>query len=146
MYIISLIIFIIVFFIVMSLGAGIGPFLDAPSILIVLLIPSSMLVASGYLKDFIRSFKIVVAKENVFSLVELKKSLLAIKLIMKLLLASGGIGTITGFVMLLSRLSSPSEIGPYLAVALLTWFYSLLFWVVFLPIRSKIEGFIVDNE
>ena len=146
MYLISIIALIVIMGIAMSMGSGVFVFMDAPSILLVILITGSMLAASGLTKDFIRGFKVMMARENIFSLEELKKALTAVKLVMKLLMASGGLGSIVGIIMLLSRLSEPSEFGPYLAVALLTWFYAILLWVIFLPIKGKLESFIIEKR
>lgn len=54
--------------------------------------------------------------------------------------AMGLIGTIIGLVQMLSSLNDMSKIGPAMAIALLTTFYgTILAYVVFFPLASKLE-------
>ncbi len=54
--------------------------------------------------------------------------------------AMGLIGTLIGLVQMLGNLQDPSNIGPAMAVALLTTFYgAVLANMVFLPLASKLE-------
>lgn len=53
--------------------------------------------------------------------------------------AWGMIGTIIGLVLMLQQLSDPSELGPAIAIALITTFYgALLANLVFIPIANKL--------
>ena len=55
--------------------------------------------------------------------------------------AFGMLGTLIGLVQMLSRLQEPANIGPAMAVALLTTFYgSLLSTLFFLPIAGKLRS------
>ncbi|MYL20067.1 flagellar motor protein MotP [Halobacillus litoralis] len=55
--------------------------------------------------------------------------------------AWGMIGTLIGLVLMLSSLSTPEELGPKMAVALLTTFYgTLLANLVFIPMAGKLEN------
>ena len=55
-------------------------------------------------------------------------------------LAMGLIGTLIGLVQMLANMSDPSNIGPAMAVALLTTFYgALLANIVFLPLAGKLK-------
>lgn len=54
--------------------------------------------------------------------------------------AMGLIGTLIGLVRMLQNLHDPSQIGPGMAVAILTTFYgALLAYVVFLPLAAKLR-------
>ncbi len=54
--------------------------------------------------------------------------------------AFGMIGTLIGLVQMLQSMSDPANIGPAMAVALITTFYGALFSnLVFLPIADKLE-------
>lgn len=54
--------------------------------------------------------------------------------------AMGLIGTLIGLVQMLGNLSDPANLGPSMAIALLTTFYgAILAYMVFFPIASKIE-------
>lgn len=55
--------------------------------------------------------------------------------------AFGLIGTIIGLVQMLTKLSDPSNIGPSMAVALITTFYgAILANLIFLPISEKLKA------
>ena len=55
-------------------------------------------------------------------------------------LASGGIGTIIGLVIMLKYMDDPAAIGPGIAIALLTTFYGIvLSLAIFLPLQSRLE-------
>ena len=52
----------------------------------------------------------------------------------------GLIGTLVGLIQLLGNLNSPAEIGPAMAIALLTTFYgAVLAYMVFAPLATKLE-------
>jgi chemotaxis protein MotA len=54
--------------------------------------------------------------------------------------AMGLIGTLIGLVQMLTALDDPSNIGPFMAIALLTTLYgALLAYMVFTPLATKIE-------
>ncbi len=53
----------------------------------------------------------------------------------------GMIGTLIGLVQMLSRLDDPDQIGPSMAIALLTTFYgALLATLIFLPVAGKLRS------
>ena len=55
--------------------------------------------------------------------------------------AWGMIGTLIGLVLMLNNLEDPSNLGPNMAVALLTTLYgTVLANLVFLPMASKLEN------
>ena len=52
----------------------------------------------------------------------------------------GLIGTLVGLIQLLGNLNSPAEIGPAMAIALLTTFYgAVLAYMIFAPLATKLE-------
>ena len=52
----------------------------------------------------------------------------------------GLIGTLIGLIQLLGNLNSPAEIGPAMAIALLTTFYgAVLAYMIFAPLAAKLE-------
>jgi chemotaxis protein MotA len=55
--------------------------------------------------------------------------------------AMGLIGTLIGLVQMLERLNDPSQIGPSMALALLTTFYGAIFAnLIFLPLAGKLRS------
>jgi chemotaxis protein MotA len=58
----------------------------------------------------------------------------------------GLIGTLVGLIQLLGNLDDPSQIGPAMAVALLTTFYgAVMAYMVFAPIAAKLERNTADE-
>jgi flagellar motor component MotA len=105
-----------------------------------------MLMASGLLTDFIRGFKIMGQKINTWSLFDLKKTEIALKLMIKLLLLSGLLGSMIGTVAMISSFSDISKIGPNLAVASLTLLYSVLTVFILLPVQAKVRAIILTMD
>ena len=59
----------------------------------------------------------------------------------------GLIGTLIGLIQLLGNLNSPAEIGPAMAIALLTTFYgAVLAYMVFAPLAAKLESNIAEES
>ena len=52
----------------------------------------------------------------------------------------GLIGTLIGLIQLLGNLNSPAEIGPAMAIALLTTFYGAVWPIWFSPLLRKIRN------
>jgi flagellar motor component MotA len=105
-----------------------------------------MIFASGLFADFIRAFSIIATKSKEYTIIELKKSLTAIQLAVKLILASGFLLSLIGVVAVLSQLADPSKIGPSLAVAILSILYTLFTIILFLPIEYRIKSLLFERE
>ena len=103
-------------------------------------------MASGLLSDFLRAFKIMGSRVNVWSMIELNKTELALRLAMKLLLISGLSGTIIGIISIASHLSDMSALLPSIGVALLTLHYSILLVFILLPMQAKVKAMILTMD
>lgn len=69
-----------------------------------------------------------------------QRSVLVLQRIAEVAPSMGLIGTLVGLIQLLGNLDSPSEIGPAMAVALLTTFYgAVLAYMIFAPLAAKLE-------
>ncbi len=146
MYFLGLVVFIVFLICSTMLSGSIASFIDLPSIVITLAFSIPMLMASGLLPDFVRGFKIMGQKFNTWSLFELKKTEIAIQLMIKLLLFSGLFGCVIGIVSILSNLSDISKLGPNLAVTILTFLYSVLFVFILLPVKAKVKAIIITFD
>lgn len=125
--------------------AGLVAFWNAPSLVIVLVIPISMLILSGTLQDFLVGLKFAVINNSI-SVKQLKASRNAYDLGIKLVMLSAVFGSMTGFVNLLSSLDDPSAIGPALAIALLTIYYAVIINMFLYGIRSKIKRELINSK
>lgn len=148
MYFLGLVVFMVFLVFSTMLSNSLASFIDLPSITITLAFSIPMLMASGLLPDFIRGFKIMGQKNNTWSLFELKKTEIALQLMIKLLLFSGLFGSIIGIVSILSNFSGMSTIGPNLSLSILTFFYSVLIVFILLPVKAKVKAIILafDKE
>jgi len=148
MYFVGLIVFIAVLAGTTIVSGSPAAFVDLPSIIIILAFCIPMLMASGLTSDLLRGFKLMGQKVNIWSLLELKKTDTALKLTVRLLLLSGILGSLTGVIGLVSNLSSIDRLGPNLAVALLTLFYSILLILMLIPVQARVKAMIitVDEE
>lgn len=70
---------------------------------------------------------------------ERKLALEAVKTAITANLFGGLFCTLTEFMYLLVQLTSPEQIGPNVAVALITMFYGLLFAIILLPIMERLK-------
>lgn len=146
MYLIGIILFIAFMVGVTALTASPLVYVDIPSLLVILAVTVPILLAAGMLSDLGKGFRLMAAKENPFSLFELKRIRQACQLAQRSLPLAGVLGTLVGLVGMLTHLDDPTKIGPAVAVALLTTIYSIVLLFVILPIRAKVDAVIDTME
>ncbi len=107
--------------------------------MVVLIVP--ILAAAGLIKDFNTALKLALGKKKADSLLQLKRAKEAVKLTGNICVASGALGTCCGFIQVfyMYRDASMASLLAGLGVAILTLFYSLIIYLLLLPIKSKIE-------
>lgn len=140
MYLIGLVVFLVILMGISSFSGAPMAFVDFPSIIVILGISLPILLASGLTKDLLRGFKVMHQRENQFTAIELRRTLSALKMTRHTLILAGGLGTLIGTVGMLSQLSNPSQIGPNMAVALLTVVYAIILTGAIVPIQYRIEA------
>ncbi len=140
MYYIGLALFIVILLLISGLSGAPTAFIDFPSLIVIFGISVPILMASGLFKDFMRGFKVMSSKDNLYTPVELKRTLVAINLASRALILSGIIGTFTGIVGMLVHIDKISMIGPSFAVAILTVIYALVFTGMIMPIKFRVEA------
>lgn len=91
-------------------------FLDMPSLLGVVLICSSIVLLSG-----------ARGKKEVFQIVQ------------KAVIPAGVFISMIAIVVIMRMLEDPATIGPNLAVAVLSIFYSVLIYLVLIPVNKRLE-------
>ena len=146
MYYIGLLIFMILLVVLFSFSATLNSFIDIPSIIVVLGFSIPIVMASGLLGDFIKGFKLMREKVNHFSLIELKRILLSVQLMIKLILLSGVLGTMSAFVAIFSNFTTIELLFNHMSIAIITLFYALIFIFVLLPIEAKAKAVIASLE
>jgi len=146
MYWIGLLVVIVLAGWIFAGNGGLMVVLDIPSILLLLGLVLSLLAASGLMKDFLRVFRVVKGKTSVFTRTELEKSLLAVRLTMKLLLGSGVFGTMTGAIFIFAQVSEISSMPKALSVSGIILLYAILLWLILLPLQSHLESRLLEPD
>ena len=123
---------------------GLTGFVDLPSLLIILLICIPLLISSGLLKDFNNAFRIALSKKAEYGLIEIKRAIEAVSLTIKTLLCAGTFLFAASLLQILKMFSDPAELGPHIAVSLLTLIYTLIFALMLLPIKSILNIRIIE--
>jgi len=146
MYWIGLLVVIVLAGWIFAGNGGLMVVLDIPSILLLLGLVLSLLAASGLMKDFLRVFRVVKGKTSVFTRTELEKSLLAVRLTMKLLLGAGVFGTMTGAIFIFAQVSEISSMPKALSVSGIILLYAILLWLILLPLQSHLESRLLEPD
>jgi len=146
MYWIGLLVVIVLAGWIFAGNGGLMVVLDIPSILLLLGLVLSLLAASGLMKDFLRVFRVVKGKTSVFTRTELEKSLLAVRLTMKLLLGTGVFGTMTGAIFIFAQVSEISSMPKALSVSGIILLYAILLWLILLPLQSHLESRLLELD
>ncbi|WP_055666035.1 MotA/TolQ/ExbB proton channel family protein [Desnuesiella massiliensis] len=147
MYFLGVMFFILILFASTSYYSSATLFIDVSNFIFILAFSISMLLASGLFSDFVRGFKIMMQKENKYSLLELRKTEKAIKLMLELIILSGLLGAIIGMVLILAWIGVDNiKLARGAAVALLSLFYSIFFSIILLPIKAKVKAIILTIE
>lgn len=146
MYLIGVILFFAVFVLLSLFNGQALMLVDVTSLVVIVALSFPMLMASGLLSDFFKGFKVMGQKVNYFSKIDLERILEANKLAVTAFLLSGAIGAILGTIGLLANLGDLSQIGPNLAMAILTVLYSIILIALVSPIKAKVRTILKTME
>ncbi len=134
----------VIFFLIASAQpTPVSAFLDLPTLLTLLLFTIPLLIASGLWRDFLRAFSIN-PKSN-YSVSQLKRCLEAVSMMQRLLLAACFISALTASITVLCTLDDLHNLGPYLAVIVLSGLYTVILEFILMPIRSAIQIAILNE-
>ena len=140
MYLISVVAVVVVSGFMLMIGQGSAVwFLDIPSLIIILLFDSMMLISAGLTRDFNNAFRMAFATGKEKGLSEIKRAIEAVVLVRKTTLTAGGFGMIFGLIMVIGQLANLELLGPNRAVASLTLLYALAIELVLLPLESRLK-------
>ncbi len=120
-------------------------FVDWPSLIIVVFPVFFILVFADLWSDYVRAYKFALGNKD-FTTKELKASVEAIDLSVKITVITGGIGTLVGLMSSLVNITDLSYIGVYLAVVIITALYALIFNLIQMPIRARIKKELIYRE
>jgi flagellar motor component MotA len=120
-------------------------FLDIPSILIVLILPLLLLLVNFKVSDIVQYHQLAFSeKKN--DIIEIKKALIMFRSLGNYFMLIGGLGFLIGIVQVLAHISTPAEIGPPLAIALLTFLYAIFLKAFYSkPMMVRLEIKLLHN-
>ncbi len=118
---------LVVFAILMS-GGTVWAFLHIPSFLLVVLMSLFLSLINHGFREIGKSFQVAFSG-NTENEAELESALLFFDGLRRYFLISGLIGTFIGGKSMLQTLEDSSSIGPNVSLAVLSFFYGLLFYI-----------------
>lgn len=143
MYFIS-IIGIILVTVILTFSVSLQSFLDLPSLLLVLLLAIPILISSGLFKDFNNAFRIALSKKKNNSLIELKRALEVINMMIRAFLCIGLFLFLVAMITVLHMMDTPESLGPSLSVSLLCFIYGTAMALLLLPIKAILQVRIIE--
>lgn len=117
--------------------------LDPVSLIIILALTVPVLLRGGMWKDFSRAWKMLQRKYTCH-LSEIRRSLDAVEMMQKQVACAGIISMLVSFIHILGNLSDLAQLGPNIAVAILTLLYAVILEMLFLPLQIEAKRRIID--
>ena len=124
-----------------SWANGFLPFIDFLSFLCVAGITFMILIISGNVKAFFSGIILCFKKDSTRNPEEISSSIKAFKLALVSNILAGLFGTILGTVLILGHGLDSKALGPNIAVALVTLFYAVIFDIVLVAFRGRLEKY-----
>lgn len=146
MYLVGCFIFVALLILILGFTSSLVLFVDIPSLILIMGFTIPILMASGVLGDFVKSFKVMTNRENTASVFELKRMLLANALAMAMFLVSGILGTLIGGVSIMNYAEASVNLLPSVAISLITTLYGFVLMILLIPIRVKIKAILLSLE
>ena len=119
-------------------------FCDLASLAFVIVIAIPIVIVTGLHTDFINAFRFAIGKTKAKSILELKRAKEATILAGRTIVSAGIISTCLGAITVLYEADTLDILGSNLAVCLLCSLYAALFYLLLVPIRSKLEVLIAE--
>ncbi len=118
--------------------------IDFPSMIILLIVIVPSLIQTGLLKDFNNSFRLTIGKKSKGSFKEIKRAIAAVQLVRRSAVYAAVSSVCISFIIIMTQLSTPSALGPNLAVAILSILYAALINIIFLPMEKQLEVQLIE--
>ena len=144
-YIINILIAICLLLAAMSWGGGIHLFFDIASFILTPVLPIIVILCTFRFSEILQAFGNVLKNrnENVSSI---KTGILFFNTFQSYLIYAAALSFIIGMILILAHADEISQIGPPLAMALLTVFYSMtVILIVVAPFRAGLRKMLNDT-
>ncbi len=130
---------------VVMAGANVAAYISLPALIVVVLPPFFLVVGGFGLSVLGRSFHVAFLGVPTTPQ-ELEMGVSLFGALQRYLLLTGLITTMIGFIAMLSNLYETNQIGPMIALALITLFYSMmLILAVTVPFKSALEKRLIER-
>lgn len=128
-------------------GASIALGINLPCLLIVLGLAAAMSLSVAPAREIASYFREPYGDAAEINRKTLLKAEHFFRSLRQYFLLSGGIGTITGIIILLALLDSPETIGRGMAIALITLYYGMIFSLILaLPFEAAARKKLIETE
>ena len=121
-------------------------FIDLSGILLLLCICIPILLSTGLGKDFSNAFRIVLNSNKEYDRRSLRRTLEAVRLMIRTLLCSGGLLFLLNSIITLHRLDDPAALGPIVSTSFLSVLYALAISLLLLPMQSILKMKLLESE
>ena len=129
--------------------AAIGDFIDVPTFIYVTIITILLLVLAGKLKDFLKAFPLAIKKGGATRILQMKKSLLAVKTAIIAVNLTGTLSFFIAFVISLKECRwgelETDGLMFWTAIALLNIVYALVITLILIPIYIRLKGKLMEE-
>lgn len=142
MYLLSFFIFVVlcVGFLTLTTGGNLVYFIDAPSLLLLILIVVPMLMSAGLLKDFNSAFKLGVNVKKPAKKMELMRAVEAVSFMIRVLWAGAVFCSVFQLVTVAIKYADNFEVlFRASAVSLVPLGYAVFFVLLLLPLQSRLK-------
>ncbi len=116
---------------------------DLPSLVVLLVLVVPVFIRKGIWKEFMIAVKLL-KKEFHCSLNEMKKAQYAVELMQKQLFYAGALIVLFSLINILLNTVEMSQVGPCIAVALISLLYMVLLELLLLPLEIGVKKRILD--
>lgn len=117
--------------------------MDLPSFVIILVFIVPVLIRGGLWNDFKRAF-LLLKKGYTCHLSELRRTQDVLEMLQKQVVCAGIMAMLITFIIILRTLRDLHELGPKLAVAILTVLYATIIEMLLLPLHLEVKRRIID--
>lgn len=142
MYLLSFLVFMVlcIGFLMFGTGGSIIYFIDAPSLILLVLIVVPMLMSAGLLKDFNNAFRFGVKVKERVEKVELMRAVEAVALAIKALWAAGIFGAVFQMIIVIAEHADDLVLTwKYVAVCLIPLSYAAFFVLLLMPLKARLR-------
>lgn len=121
-------------------------YIDTISFVMILVLAIPMLCVTGLSRDFLRAFPIAVSRKWEYTMIEMKKSLLALHMGIKSVWYTSAFWIVATLISILTQLDTPQSLGPKMSVALIVFLYAAGINIILLIFHTRVKVRMLETE